>query len=150
MEEIILENLRCFKGRHEHAVRPLTLLVGENSTGKTAFLAAVRVILDMSRVFGARTDFTEEPFDLGGYAQVASYSRPGGAPAKHFSLGFRAKTTEEMMEAFGASEFEAIATFQSFDGQHNMGHLYGDVLALFAVAVVFAFLMLQERKLSGA
>ena len=33
-----------------------------------------------------------------------------------------------------------IMAVQSFDGDHNMGHLGGDVLALFAVAVVFALL----------
>ena len=33
-----------------------------------------------------------------------------------------------------------VMAVQSFDGDHNMGHLGGDVLALFAVAVVFALL----------
>ena len=33
-----------------------------------------------------------------------------------------------------------IMTVQSFDGTHNMGHLYGDVLALFIMAAVLAFL----------
>jgi hypothetical protein len=30
---------------------------------------------------------------------------------------------------------------QSFDGSHNMGHLWGDVLALFAVAAILMVLM---------
>ena len=33
-----------------------------------------------------------------------------------------------------------VMAVQSFDGDHNMGHLGGDVLALFAVAVVFVLL----------
>jgi hypothetical protein len=33
-----------------------------------------------------------------------------------------------------------VMAVQSFDGETNMGHLWGDVLALFAVAVVLAFL----------
>ena len=33
-----------------------------------------------------------------------------------------------------------VMAVQSFDGDHNMGHLAGDVLALFAVAAVFALL----------
>ncbi len=33
-----------------------------------------------------------------------------------------------------------VMAVQSFDGDHNMGHLGGDVLALFAVAAVFALL----------
>ncbi|MBF7729432.1 DUF6632 domain-containing protein [Pseudomonas sp. N040] len=35
----------------------------------------------------------------------------------------------------------AVMTVQSFDGGHNMGHLWGDVLALFGVAAVLALLM---------
>jgi len=43
-----------------------------------------------------------------------------------------------------------IMAVQSFDGSHNMGHLYGDVLALLAVAAVLAFLTPREGKMSGA
>ena len=39
-----------------------------------------------------------------------------------------------------------IMTVQSFDGDHNMGHLMGDVLALFAVAAVLALLAPREAK----
>ena len=37
-----------------------------------------------------------------------------------------------------------IMAVQSFDGAHNMGHLLGDVLALFAVAALLA--LLTPRK----
>jgi hypothetical protein len=33
-----------------------------------------------------------------------------------------------------------VMAVQSFDGSHNMGHLWGDVSALFAVAIVLACL----------
>jgi hypothetical protein len=35
---------------------------------------------------------------------------------------------------------------QSFSGEHHMGHLWGDVLALFAVAAVLAVLTPREAK----
>jgi hypothetical protein len=35
---------------------------------------------------------------------------------------------------------------QSFDGDHNMGHLWGDVLVLFAVAAVLALLTPRGAK----
>ena len=34
-----------------------------------------------------------------------------------------------------------VMAWQSFDGEHNMGHLWGDVPALFIVAAVLAYLM---------
>ena len=37
-----------------------------------------------------------------------------------------------------------VMAVQSFQGHHNMGHLCGDVLALFVVAAVLAFLTPRE------
>ena len=37
-----------------------------------------------------------------------------------------------------------IMAVQSFDGDHNMGHLWGDVFALFAVAAVLALITPRE------
>jgi hypothetical protein len=39
-----------------------------------------------------------------------------------------------------------VMAVQSFDGDHNMGHLWGDVLGLFAVAAALALLMLRAAK----
>jgi hypothetical protein len=40
----------------------------------------------------------------------------------------------------------AVMTVQSFDGDHNMGHLWGDDAVLFAVAIVLALLTPRESK----
>ena len=42
--------------------------------------------------------------------------------------------------------YGAVMTVQSFDGGHNMGHLWGDVFVLFAVAAVLALLTPREAK----
>jgi len=42
-----------------------------------------------------------------------------------------------------------VMAVQSFDGAHNMGHLWGDVLALFAVAAVLASLAPREAKVQA-
>jgi hypothetical protein len=39
-----------------------------------------------------------------------------------------------------------VMAVQSFDGDHNMGHLCGDVFALFAVAAVLALFSPREAK----
>ena len=84
MDTLILEDFRCFAGRNEVPIRPLTLLVGENSTGKTSFLAAVRAAHDLRP--GITPDFNEEPFRLGSYDQIANYRR---GRAKSFAVGQR-------------------------------------------------------------
>jgi len=43
-----------------------------------------------------------------------------------------------------------IMAVQSFDGTHNMGHLYGDVLVLFIVAAVLAFLTPRRASIAGS
>ena len=85
MDTLILEDFRCFAGRHEVPIRPLTLLVGENSTGKTSFLAAVRAAHDLRA--GAAPDFNEEPFHLGSYDQIANYRGGSSRRAKSFTIG---------------------------------------------------------------
>ena len=47
MKKIRLKNYRCFRDEQEADLAPLTLLVGENSTGKTSFMAMIRILSDM-------------------------------------------------------------------------------------------------------
>ena len=85
MDTLILEDFRCFAGRHEVPIRPLTLLVGENSTGKTSFLAGVRAAHALRD--GEVPDFNEEPFRLGSYDQIANYRGGRAGRAKSFAVG---------------------------------------------------------------
>ena len=72
MKRIWLKNYRCFRDKQEARLAPLTLLVGDNSTGKTSFLAMVRALWDFA--YGRRTpDFKEEPYDLGSFEDIAHY-----------------------------------------------------------------------------
>ena len=84
MDTLILEDFRCFAGRNEVPIRPLTLLVGENSTGKTSFLAAVRAAHDLRS--GDGPDFNEEPFRLGSYDQIANYRGGRTGRARSFMV----------------------------------------------------------------
>ena len=85
MDKLILQDVRCFRGRHEIPLAPLTLLVGENSTGKSTLLAAARLAWDISNGV-ASPDFNEEPFDWGAYDQIAC-TRGGRAQTKSFVIG---------------------------------------------------------------
>ncbi len=89
--EITLRDFRCFHERQTVPLEPLTLLVGENSTGKTSFLAAVRAVWDTARTshWIGGPDFRQVPYDLGAFPEIV-YSRGGRANgADSFSLGFK-------------------------------------------------------------
>ena len=48
MDEIRLKDFRCFREEQTARLAPLTLLVGENSTGKTSFLAIIRALWEFA------------------------------------------------------------------------------------------------------
>ena len=88
MEQITLRNFRCFRKRQTARLAPLTLLVGENSTGKTSFMAMIRGIWDVA--YGQRApDFKEEPYDLGSFDEIAHYRGGRGGRADTFEVGFK-------------------------------------------------------------
>lgn len=87
MESLILENFRCFAGRHEVPLRPLTLLVGENSTGKTSFLAAARLVEALQASPVESPDFNVGPFNLGAFEEIATHRTVKGGRANAFKLG---------------------------------------------------------------
>lgn len=69
MFKVQFENFRCFVDTGEIEIRPITLLVGENSAGKTSFLAGVRQVLE-SLNRGSPNLFNRDPYFLGGFEQI--------------------------------------------------------------------------------
>ena len=61
MDRITLENYRCFREKQSARLAPLTLLVGNNSTGKTSFLALIRALWDVANRQRV-PDFKEDPY----------------------------------------------------------------------------------------
>jgi hypothetical protein len=84
MDRIIVENVRCFQGMQSVPIAPLTILVGENSTGKSTLLATARLAWDISAM--GRPQFNEDPFLLGAYDQIATLQGPH-KPAQKFLIG---------------------------------------------------------------
>ena len=69
MTDITLKNFRCFGYEQKAPLAPLTLLVGENSTGKTSFMAMIRALWDL--VFnGDEPNFNKLPYDLGSFHEI--------------------------------------------------------------------------------
>lgn len=87
MDSITLKNYRCFAGEQTARLAPLTLLVGENSTGKTSFLAMVRAMWDAMFSFEP-PNFREAPYDLGAFEDIVHNSGVRGKPADSFEAGF--------------------------------------------------------------
>lgn len=94
MNSITMENFRCFRERQTVQLAPLTLLVGENSTGKTSFLALIRALADAG--YGRLVpDFKQEPYDLGGFEDIAFNASGVPLTVEAFHSGF--EVADEML-----------------------------------------------------
>lgn len=90
--ELILENVRCFAGRHIIPIKPLTILVGENSSGKSTLLAALSVVCDIR--FPLNPEFDKPPYRLGNFQTIAR-KQPGKVfSARSFCIGFNTEGHE--------------------------------------------------------
>ena len=88
--ELILQDVRCFHGKQRGLVKPLTLLVGENSTGKTTFLSCFHVLHHLfSELWDIdeQLDFNREPFSMGPFRDIVSHKRGSEENIDQFKLG---------------------------------------------------------------
>ena len=97
MDRITLENYRCFREKQTARLAPLTLLVGENSTGKTSFLALVRALWDTAFRSEA-PDFREDPYDLGTFRDIAHARGGKGGQADSFMAEFSYQHSTQVSE----------------------------------------------------
>ena len=105
MDRITLKNFRCFREEQTARLAPLTLLVGENSTGKTSFLALIRALWDVA--YRSRVpDFKEDPYDLGSFDEIAHHRGRGGGRAETFDVAFDFTFRDEGSETFRSYWFE--------------------------------------------
>ena len=109
MDRIFLKNFRCFREEQTARLAPLTLLVGENSTGKTSFLALIRAL--WVAAYGGRSpDFKEAPYDLGSFDEIAHFRGGRADPAKRFEAGFA--TSDRRGKRAGRSSQRFDVTFE--------------------------------------
>ena len=69
INSITVRDFRCFAGSQTARIAPLTLLVGDNSSGKTSLMAMLRAMLDVAYA-EKMPDFKEPPYDLGSFREI--------------------------------------------------------------------------------
>lgn len=94
MHRISLKNYRCFREQQSARLAPLTLLVGENSTGKTSFMAMIRTLWEMA-IRGGAPDFKSPPYDLGSFDEIAHHRGGRGSRADTFTAAIDVSTRNE-------------------------------------------------------
>jgi predicted ATPase len=88
-----MEDVRCFSERQTLEIRPLTFLVGENSTGKTTALACFHALANY--LVDGEVDFNCPPYLLGIFKDIVRNSRK---KEKVFKLGFTGQQVNGSIE----------------------------------------------------
>ena len=116
--ELILQDVRCFHGEQRGRVKPITLLVGENSTGKSTFLGCFNVLHQLFSEqlfvnpwgfdrFYRKTDFNGVPFSMGSFRDIVSSKRKSEANIEQFKLGLKISQNESQ----NILPFHLVVTF---------------------------------------
>lgn len=111
----MLENVRCFSGPHHIKIKPLTLLIGENSAGKSTLLATLATMSDPLG-FPMQPKFNEPPYNLGSYDTIATYKGGKFGRAKSFSLGYKDIDNPKGFR-------EITATYKNLHGQVQISNI---------------------------
>lgn len=112
IRSLTLREVRCFAGEVSGEVRRVTVLVGENSTGKSTFLGCFRTFAVLARLWELDDEnyFDRPPFRMGGFDTIArrgteEFSVTGslrGRPGTHsdslFGLAFRRGARPDPLE----------------------------------------------------
>ena len=131
--KLFLENVRSFEGWHEIPIAPATVLLGENSAGKSTLLGMLAVVHQDGFPFSG-SFFNQFPFEFGGYKTLAN-AKKGVA---HFSVGFQADIRDRFDQSNERSEkvisTGLIAAFRENDGLPVPCHVFawmGDMAVSF-------------------
>ena len=70
---LALTDVRCFAQTQRTGLPRITVLVGENSTGKSTFLGCARMVVRLSDLvdLSDRNPFSDAPFSMGGFKTIA-------------------------------------------------------------------------------
>ena len=107
--ELIIENVRSFIKPPPIPIRPLTLLVGENSAGKSTLLSLLSTFGNPF-AFPFAPNFNTPPYDLGNYNNIATNRNGNGGYSPFFRLGYRQDWID------GTGQAECIAEYVNSGG----------------------------------
>ena len=123
---LLLRDVRSFEGLQKVLIRPLTLLVGENSSGKSTVLAALNAVA-MGSGFPSQPSFNRAPFSLGGFDSILASSSVRSGRKREFSIGFEyigsePKTDDDRFRRDRTSR-TVFATYENWHGQPRLSEL---------------------------
>ena len=139
-EEFIIGNVRCFAEEQRVPIRPITLLVGANSTGKTTFMGGYRVLhnltaspffsgeggLDLAMLTSSPPSFNDEPFRMGAFRDIVNHGILK-RPAPSFQLGAKIPFLAMAHEQEKAGKTRQNAADKDWSGKLDLTYSFQEV-----------------------
>ncbi len=119
LQQVSIEKFRCFGDKQTVTLAPITLLVGENSTGKTSFMAFLRAMSDIA-FKGVNPNF-KQPYDLGSFDEIAHHRGSRGSRAESFFGGLKASVSDSLLRERGETGTQSIVDFEVSFGKESNG-----------------------------
>ena len=131
IKEFIVKDLRCFEGEQRFNIRPITFLMGENSTGKSTVLGCFQALADIV-CYGisggysptGTVDFNCEPYKMGTFRDIV---REAANDIKKFSLGFNVEYVKnknfEYVVIISENEHSSEPTIKGVQWQFDDGKI---------------------------
>ena len=121
IDEFILEDVRCFRGKHHFTIRPLTFLIGENSTGKSTVLGCFHALMN-SYHYSAyptfqRINFNIEPFSMGSFSDIV---RRGTPKIREMKMGIKLNSDNNTIIEHYVTLEERERGSEPIDSQHQL------------------------------
>ena len=130
--KFIVQDVRCFEGRQDFDIRPITFLVGENSTGKSTVLGCFQILANAineslfhnkKELIDFNLNFNVEPYQMGVFTDIIKKSDPQKIS---FQMGFGFQNEENEL-------FEFILTMTEREGGyepmiHKQTFVFNDVI----------------------
>jgi|GEM_PF-6026744 len=126
MDQITIRGVRCFHEQQSVPLKHLTLLVGENSSGKSTFLAIARIVWDIMRLEFPTimsADFNEEPFRPGSCAQIAFFRGGKAGRVKDFVIGCKSRLESKRIGKSAIREIALVCCFIENDAHPRLCEL---------------------------
>lgn len=124
LTDVSLTNVRCFSGEQCTRLSKITLLVGENSVGKTTFLGCLNALGQLAGLDDLQDRinwFDQEPFSMGSFDTLARSGSKSFRVAIGLADGPINQFAVQFAEGTGASPKEIALELQLSDIPHSMG-----------------------------
>ncbi len=144
MDEIIIENIRCFYDSRVVPLRRLTFLIGENSTGKSTFLALTRFAWDLTN--WNFVNFNDDAFQLGSYQQIASKRGGPTSGAGNFRLGVSYAANQVLESGTIDSKIKKASIIGTFVNDRGTPRLRDSMLHAGSYSVQMSYEETGERR----